>query len=87
MSKRRYNSRMTATQILIDKINAARDAGDTNVSELSRRTGIHRTQLSEILNGHQKTVTLDDAVSLAVAAGIELPELFSGLSVTREVSS
>ncbi len=74
---------MTATQILIDKINAARDAGDTNVSELSRRTGIHRTQLSEILNGHQKTVTLDDAVSLAAAASIDIHELFSGFVLAK----
>jgi len=78
MAKRRYNARMSTTQQLVANVNLLREQGLVTVNDLAERTGLHRVHVSQILNGHQDTITLDTAVSIAQAVGLSLDNLVSG---------
>lgn len=78
MAKARYNPRMSTTQQLVANVNRLRQQGIVSVNDLAEKTGLHRVHVSQILNGHQDTITLDTAVSIANAVGFSLDDLVSG---------
>lgn len=81
MTKPRYNRRMSTTQRLIQTVNSLRSEGRITINTLAEKTGIHRVRISTILNGHQQTVTLDDAEAIARAVNMTLDEITSGEAV------
>jgi transcriptional regulator with XRE-family HTH domain len=55
---------------------------DMSIGELSRRTGIDRIQLSRILRGLIKTVSVEHAIALSKATGGVVPvEAFAQESI------
>lgn len=78
MRNGRYNSGMTTTRTLIANLNTLRTSGAVTVNELAEKSGLHRVTVSNILNGHQDTITLETACSLAEAVGMSLDTLIGG---------
>lgn len=47
-----------------------------SVSELSRKTGVSRTTITEIIKGRKKNLTFETAVKLSDGIGCSVIELF-----------
>lgn len=77
MPRRRYNPGMTTSNIIVSNLRALRKDGAFTVAELAERTGIHRVQVSRILNGHQESLSIDQAVAIAAAVNVPLAELMA----------
>lgn len=59
-----------------NKVGEYRYKRNMSISELSRRTGISSTTLSNIENGHTSDILLSNAISLSRALNVDLYELF-----------
>jgi len=66
---------MVNTPNFIAGINALRTGGVVSVNDLAAGSGIGRVHLSMILNGKQKSVTLDQAFAIAEVVGLSVEEI------------
>lgn len=73
----RYTDGMTKTQLFITNVNAFIEADRLSVSEIARRAGVNRSELSDLLGGKQG-VTIDRADKIAGAIGMPLDMLIAG---------
>lgn len=47
-----------------------------SISELSRKTGVSRTTITDIIKGRKKNVTFETAIKLSNGVGCSVVELF-----------
>jgi transcriptional regulator with XRE-family HTH domain len=73
----RYTRNMSKTQLFVANINSLIEAGDISISEVARRAGIARPDLSHVLNGSQG-LTIDRAEKIAHAVNVPLDVLLAG---------
>ncbi len=51
-----------------------------SVSELSRKTGVSRTTITEILKGRKKNLTFETAAKLSEGIGCSIADLFPDIT-------
>lgn len=73
----RYTKGMSKTQLFVANLNAIVGTGDLSVSEIARRAGISRADLSRVLGGSQGC-TIDRAEKIATAVELPLEDLLAG---------
>ena len=67
---------MTETQLFVANVNAIIEAEGLSVSEIARRAGVQRAELSRFLNG-QTDATITRSAKIAKAVGVSLGVLLS----------
>lgn len=72
----RYTEGMTKTQMFVANVNAVREAEGLSVSEIARRAGIARPELSKLLNG-LGGLTIERAEKISNAIGVPLDVLIA----------
>jgi len=73
----RYTRGMSKTELFVANVNALVTAGDLSVSEIARRAGVARPDLSRLLSG-QGGCTIERAEKIAAAVDLPLEELLGG---------
>lgn len=71
-----YTRGMSKTALFVANVNAIIDDGDLSVSEVARRAGISRPNLSRVLSGLDGC-TIERAEKIASAVGVPLEDLLA----------
>jgi transcriptional regulator with XRE-family HTH domain len=82
MTRKRYNPAMSKlpskTEIFVANVNALVDGGEISISEIARRAGVNRVNVSLLLSGKQG-VTIERAEKIAKAIALPLEDLIGGV--------